>query len=507
MKAVTATEAGARSPNALAVAPPQPDRVRRTRSTRRWNRRARTRSVWTVIPAFLTNVLSTALLFALSLSFAAAGSDTAAKPNIIFILADDLGYGDLRCYGREDIRTPVLDRLAADGVRLKQCYTNGPECTPTRTAFMTGRYQQRVGGLECAIGTGNVGRYDDAIRLRETHDLGLPVEETSIARMVRDAGYATALCGKWHLGYEPKFAPNKHGFDHAFYSIGGGMDYFHHVESDGTPALYLNGEPIKRDGYFTDLVTDDAIRFIERGDKKPFFLYIAYTAPHSPFQGPKDFRSTPLPADSPLQEQGKAPPEVYVSMIEHMDQCIGRVLEVLNRRQWADDTVVIFTSDNGGTRSARNAPFSGNKGSTFEGGLRVPGIVRWPEKIPRGIVSEQVCITVDFTTSILRLAGAQPPAGRRLDGIDVLKLLQTNSPLQPRTLFWRKKRADQTWWAVRDGSLKFVRQAKGNDITESLFDLAADLAEKNDLLKQKPDEASRLKKLLTGWESDVKPRR
>jgi N-acetylgalactosamine-6-sulfatase len=229
----------------------------------------------------LASVASAGLLIALPFPPAAAAPDATAKPNILFILADDLGHGDLHCYGREDVRTPVLDRLACDGVRLTQCYSNGPECSPTRAAFLTGRYQQRVGGLECAIGTGNVGRYDDAIRLRETHDLGLPVEETSLPRMLRDAGYATALCGKWHLGYEPKFAPNKHGFDHAFYSIGGGMDYFHHVETDGTPALYLNGEPVKREGYFTDLATDDAIRFIERADKKPFFLYLAYTAPHS----------------------------------------------------------------------------------------------------------------------------------------------------------------------------------------------------------------------------------
>ncbi|MCX7825298.1 MAG: sulfatase-like hydrolase/transferase [Verrucomicrobiae bacterium] len=459
-----------------------------------------------VTPAFLVGVVSAGLLLAPSFLLAAT-MPAASKPNILFILADDLGYGDLRCYGRDDVRTPVLDQLAADGVRLTQCYANGPECTPTRAAFMTGRYQQRVGGLECAIGTGNVGRYDDAVRLRETHDLGLPVEETSIARMLRDAGYATALCGKWHLGYEPKFAPNKHGFDHAFYCIGGGMDYFHHVETNGAPALYLDGKPIRREGYFTDLVTDDAIRFIERGDRKPFFLCLAYTAPHSPFQGPKDFRPTPLAADSPLQEQGKAPREVYVAMIERMDQCIGRVLDALDRRRLADNTVVIFTSDNGGTRSARNAPFSGTKGSTFEGGIRVPGIVRWPEKIPRGIVSEQVCITMDFTASILRVAGAQPPAGRKLDGIDVLQLLETNNPPLPRTLFWRQRRGDRTWWAVRDGTLKLVRQANGTDITENLFDLAADAAEKNDLLKQKPEEVARLKKLLAAWETDVKPRR
>ncbi|HEV8695897.1 MAG TPA: sulfatase-like hydrolase/transferase, partial [Lysobacter sp.] len=165
--------------------------------------------------------------------FAADQISISSRPNIVFILADDLGYGDLRCYGRADIQTPVLDALAESGVRLTDCYSNGPECTPTRAAFLTGRYQQRVGGLECAIGTGNVGRYDDAIRLSKTHDLGLPAEKQTIARLLKDAGYATGITGKWHLGYEPKFAPKQHGFDHTFYCIGGGMDYFHYVDNAG----------------------------------------------------------------------------------------------------------------------------------------------------------------------------------------------------------------------------------------------------------------------------------
>ena len=229
---------------------------------------------------------------------------TTDKPNIVFILADDLGYGDLGCYGRTDIQTPVLDKLAAEGVRFTQCYANGPECSPTRTAFMTGRYQQRVGGLECAIGTGNVGRYDDAIRLRQTHDLGLPVTETSIAQMLKDAGYATAITGKWHLGYEPKFAPHLHGFDRTFYCIGGGMDYFHYLDTVAGYNLFDHGRPIRREGYFTDLATDEAIKFIEGHRDEPFFLYVPYTAPHAPFQGPSDRRPDPLPLDSPLWNQG-----------------------------------------------------------------------------------------------------------------------------------------------------------------------------------------------------------
>ena len=438
----------------------------------------------------------------------AAGKTRRSKqPNIVFILADDLGYGDLACYGRADIKTPVLDGLAATGVRFTQCYANGPECSPTRTAFMTGRYQQRVGGLECAIGTGNVGRYDDAIRLRETHDLGLPVEETSIARLLKDAGYATAITGKWHLGYEPKFAPHRHGFDHAFYCIGGGMDYFHYLDTVAGYNLFENGRPIRREGYFTDLATDEAVRFIEGHTGDPFFLYVPYTAPHAPFQGPGDRRPDPLPLESPLWNQGQAPSDVYIAMIERMDACIGKILRTLETTGLADDTLVLFVGDNGGTASARNAPLSRAKGTTFEGGIRVPGIVRWPGHIGAGAVSDQVCITMDFSASIVRVAGAEPPANRPFDGIDILKLLEEKRPPRPRTLFWRGRRGERTRWAVRAGDLKYVRQQNETEVSEYLFDLASDIGEQHNLLAARPQEAACLKALLADWERQVRPAR
>ena len=433
----------------------------------------------------------------------ARAAHRAKKPNIVFVLADDLGYGDLGCYGRQDIKTPVIDRVADEGVRFTQYYSNGPECSPTRTAFLTGRYQQRVGGLECAIGTGNVGRYDDAIRLRETHDLGLPVEETTIVRMLKDAGYATAITGKWHLGYEPKFAPHLHGFDHAFYCIGGGMDYFHYLDTVAGYNLFLNGDPIRREGYFTDLATDEAIKFIDTHADGPFFLYVPYTAPHSPFQGPDDYRPDPLPLDSPLWKQGQAPPDVYVAMIEHMDKCIGRILKVLDDKGLTKDTVVIFSSDNGGTGSARNAPLSKIKGSTFEGGIRVPAVARWPGVIPKGLVSDQVCITMDFSASIVRIAGATVPRGRELDGLDILKLAETGRPLRKRTLFWRGRRGDRTWRAVRDGDLKYIRRTGGGRTEEYLFDLKEDVGETRSLLEEQPEEVRRLKAMLTDWEKQV----
>lgn len=460
---------------------------------------------WTFLPALLWPTL----LLGLAQAVPAAASE--GRPNLVIVLADDLGYGDLHCYGRQDVQTPSIDGLAAAGVRFTQAYANGPECSPTRAGLLTGRYQQRVGGLECAIGTGNVGRYDDAIRLRQTHDLGLPVRETSIARLIKDAGYATGLAGKWHLGYEDKFAPQGHGFDEAFYALGGGLDYFHHVEFPesgvATHVLRANGQPVRRAGYFTDLVTDEAVRFIRRQAAGPFFLYVAYTAPHAPYQGPGDFTPQPLPRDSLLQDQSQGPSATYVTMIERLDQGVGQILQALHDLELADNTVVIFTSDNGATKSGSNGSLAGYKGSTFEGGIRVPAIVRWPAKIPAGLVSEQVCITMDFSRSLVRLAGATPPAGRAFDGIDILELVQAGRPVEPRLLFWRQRRGDHTWWAVRDGSLKWIRRAKGAASEEHLFDLAQDPGEQRDLGATRPGDSQRLAVRLAQWENEVQPAR
>ncbi len=433
------------------------------------------------------------------------GAQSIDRPNVIFILADDLGYGDLGCYGRSDIQTPNLDRLARDGVRFTNHYANGAECTPTRAAFLTGRYQQWIGGLECAIGTGNVGRYDDAIRLRETHDLGLPADEPTIGTLLRKVGYDTAICGKWHLGYEPKFAPSQHGFEHAFYCVGGGMDYFHYLDDVAGYNLFLNGQPVSRDGYFTDLITDDAIRFVEHRTKdKPFFLYLPFTCPHAPFQGPDDFQSDPLPLDSPLWNQGNADPKVYVAMIQQMDRCIGDLLQVLDAQGIANDTLVIFASDNGGTRSARNEPLSGFKGSTLEGGIRVPGIARWPGVIPAGIVSDQPCLTFDFTRSIANLAGVEPSVDKPMEGMDIIEHVSQQRELVKRTLYWRKQRGDTIWKAVRDGDLKYVAEDRDGQPTEHLFDLAADVSEQHDLKDSRAADLNSLRDAYDRWETSVR---
>jgi arylsulfatase A-like enzyme len=459
---------------------------------------------------FLSQTTGLAALTTLSAGCHLGRPSITRGPNIILIMADDLGYGDLGCYGCTEIHTPEIDRLAEEGVRFTTFYANAPECTPTRTALLTGRYQQRVGGLECAIGIGNVGRYDDAVRLRQTNDLGLPVRETTIVRLLKNAGYATAICGKWHLGYESKFSPNNHGFDHALYAIGGAMDYFHHVEPPPSNmyALYLNGQPIKRKGYFTDLIADEAIQFIEQQThNNPFFLYIPYTAPHSPYQGPSDYRPRPLPENSDLWNQSKGPKKIYSAMIESMDNSIGKILRKLEDKKLVENTLVIFTSDNGASRSGSNLPFSGYKGNLFEGGIRVPCIAKWPGILPEGLVSDYPCMTMDFSVSIIRAAGTKSLPDRPFDGIDILQKIQTKVPAQERTLFWRARRGQQTRKAVRSGSLKYIYQQNVNDVKEYLFDLKQDPAEKNNILSERQGDVEKLKMLLKKWEYKVKHKR
>jgi N-acetylgalactosamine-6-sulfatase len=445
-----------------------------------------------------------AVLVVTQVGLVAAAKDTPPKkPNIVFILADDLGYGDVACYGCPDTRTPNIDRLAREGIKMTSYYSNAPECSPTRTAFLTGRYQHRVGGLECAIGNGNVGRYDDAIRLRDSHDLGLPASEITLARILKSAGYATAIAGKWHLGYEPKFLPEQHGFDTWFGPIGGGADYFFHTEPEGLSALYRNGKPVQSEGYTTDLITREAVEKVHQLAGKPFFLYVAYTAPHTPLQDPASRPEKAL-GDA---DWNKGTRETYAKIVERLDQGVGKILEELDARGLRDNTLVVFTSDNGGTKIGRNAPYSGNKGGLFEGGIRVPCVIRWPGKLPAGKVSEQIGITMDFARSFVRIADASQPSGRTWDGIDLLSKLEHNDPVEPRTLFWRIRRGENTWRAVREGNLKYVSKQEGRKMQEYLFDLGSDILEKNNLLTNKADETLRLKTLLAGWEKEVKPNR
>ena len=440
-------------------------------------------------------------LIAILFSVPLASSLPAARPNVVFILADDLGYGDLSCYGHPEAKTPVIDRLAREGVRFTQHYANGPECSPTRTAFLTGRYQQRAGGLECAIGTGNVGRYDDAIRLAKERQLGLPANQAVLPSALKKPGYASGVFGKWHLGYEPQFNPLEHGWDDFFGYMGGNVHYFNHRELSDLHVLYRGRLPVYEEGYMTHLITDSSLAFIERNKDRPFFLFVSHETPHFPFQGPGDAKKL-VDKTNWTEPDAKA----YVAMLEDLDREVGRVLATLKKHKLEKNTLVVFVSDNGGfARAANMGPLNGAKSTTLEGGIRVPLIMRWPGHIQPGTTSRQVCATFDLTFSILNLAGAGVPA-KRLDGFDLVNHITGSKKDFERTLFWRGKRGERTWSAVRSGDLKYVRKVEG-ETSEWLFDLASDIGEKNDLSKSRPGDVKRLKKLLGDWEKDVRPLR
>lgn len=419
-----------------------------------------------------------------------------ASPNIVLILADDLGYGDLGCYGHPVAKTPVLDRLAADGVRFTQHYSNGPECSPTRTALLTGRYQQRVRGLECAIGTGNVGRYDEAIQLANERELGLAATDTVLPRALRDNNYLCGLFGKWHLGYEPQFNPMEHGWDSFFGYLGGNVHYFNHRETSPLHVLFQGRLPVYRDGYMTHLITDAAIEFLDRADDRPFFLYVAHECPHFPFQAPTD-RAKEVTADNWMEFDQDA----YVAMLEDLDREVGRLLQAVEKRGLADNTLFVFASDNGGfDGAAYMGGLRGSKGTTFEGGIRVPLIVRWPGKIQPGTMCEQPCLTFDLTRSFLRIAGVDV-SPLQLDGMDIIEHVVQGKSNITRDLFWRGRRGDRTWTAVRHDDLKLVCKEEAGERQEWVFDLANDPEEQNSL----PEHEARrdLQQRLDDWQKDV----
>ena len=425
----------------------------------------------------------------------------AERPNIVLILADDLGYADLACYGHPRVKTPHIDQLARDGVRFTQHYANGPECSPTRTALLTGRYQQYAGGLECAIGTGNVGRYDDAIRLADDRNLGLPVDQVVIPGPLRRSGYRCGVFGKWHLGYEPKFNPAEHGWDAFFGYLGGNVHYFNHRETSDLHVLFDGNMPVYREGYMTKLITDESVRFIKE-QTEPFFLLVSHESPHFPFHGPTD-QGKLVTAENWMEIDSDA----YVAMIEDLDNEVGRILKTIDDKGIRENTLVIFVSDNGGFAGAANmGPLRGSKSMTLEGGIRVPLIVRWPAKISAGKDCDQVSLTFDLTRSIAMIAEADV-RNKSLDGYDIIGHLVNETPEFDRTVFWRGKRGERVWRAVRDGDLKLVEKSEGKKTEQWLFDLANDIGETRDLKQRQPEQAQRLSRKLREWESKVTPQR
>lgn len=456
------------------------------------------------LPKFIAKL---SLLCTFATTFASLADD---RPNIIFILADDMGYADASCYGAPDVKTPNIDQLAADGVQFMNIYAMGPECTPSRTAFLTGRYPQRVGGMECAIGTGNVGRYDDAIRLAENHDLGLPASYAVTAPALREEGYHNAIFGKWHLGYEPKFSPLDQGFDEFTGFLGGNVDYFRHKELSDIE-VYLSGrEPVQEEGYTTDLITEDALQFLEERAKNPdtpFFLYLPHAAPHFPFQAPGDDDGG-LPS---AENWTKGTRETYVKMIESLDRSVGQIIEAIEKHKLSENTLIAFASDHGAMPPGNNDPWRDFKGTLFEGGIRVPLIARWPARLPSGKTCEQVGTLMDLSHSFLTAAGAEIPENG-LDGDDLLAHVIEEKPEYSRELHWRSKRGDKTWWAVRNGNYKYVRKSESGETSEWMFDLATDPGEQANLLEGSPSEdletlAERLRTLNREWEKKVAPTR
>ncbi len=446
------------------------------------------------------------LLLAVFLTFflSLPASVRAEKPNIVFIFADDMGYADLSCYGAPDAKTPNIDQLAADGLKFTNLYAQGPECTPSRTSILTGKYPQRAGGMECAIGTGNVGRYDDAIRLAKTNDLGLPPEQATLAPGLKAQGYTNAIFGKWHMGYEPKFNPLDQGFDEFTGYLGGNVDYYRHRETSPLDVYIKGREPIEREGYTTELITDDAIDFLNRQKEKPdhpFFLYLPHAAPHFPFQPPNSDTGKMHPLDT----WTLGPRSDYVKMVEFLDAEVGRLLKTLEENGQADNTLVVFASDHGAMVPGVNSPWRNYKGTVFEGGLRVPCIVRWPGVVQPGSVSTQIGTLMDLTHSFLRIGGAPEDSLAALDGIDILNHVLSGKPDMARTLYWRAKRGEETWWAIRDGDRKYLRRKDGAEAAEEwYFDLAKDPTETNDFFATRQGEVKELKAKLKAWEEEVK---
>lgn len=413
-------------------------------------------------------------------SFAQSSVQTGSKPNFIFILVDDMGYADLSSFGSKDIRTPHIDRLAKEGVKLTQMYSNGPVCTPTRAAFITGRYQQRV-GLEWAINA-------------TEKEPGLPVKEGSLARMLKNTGYATALFGKWHLGSQPEFLPTRHGFDEYFGIIGGNADMYSHRNLPGDNVLYEGEKQTEIKGYLTEHLAQRSVDFIQRQKDKPFFLYLAFNAVHWPFQRPNrpDMQRT-------RETWFDGTRADYIEMMQSVDNAVGQVLTTLDQQGLAKDTLVIFTSDNGGERLSDMGPYFNTKGTLWEGGIHVPGLARWPAALPKGKVSAQAAITMDWTATMLAAAGVQPD--RQLDGINLLPILQGKQPVQDRTLCWRIDRAGFRQQAIRAGKWKLVTQP--TSVTQLLFDLERDPGERRNLFYEQQDRAKALQAQLDAWDKEM----
>jgi arylsulfatase A-like enzyme len=418
------------------------------------------------------------------------------RPNFVYIVADDLGFADLGCYGgREAVFGPVspqLDALAADGMRFTQGYSNSPVCSPTRFALMTARYQYRLrGAAEEPINS----------KSRGSTTLGLPPEVPTMPSLLKQAGYRTALMGKWHLGYPPHFGPLRSGYDEFFGPMSGGVDYFTHCASTGAHDLYIGEEERREEGYLTDLISRRSVDFIERmarEPQQPFLLSIHYTAPHWPWETRDDEALAQEVKDNLFHLHG-GNIHTYRRMIHHMDEGIGWVMDALRRHGLDRDTLVIFTSDNGGERFSDNWPLVGGKMDLTEGGIRVPWIAHWPAVIRPGQVTDQHCMTMDWSATVIEAAGAQADPAYPLDGASLLRVLQEPSRRFARPLFWRMNHRGQR--ALRDGDWKYLR-VDGHDY---LFDVVADERERANLAGRQPARLAQMRDAWEAWNETMPP--
>ncbi len=423
-----------------------------------------------------TNLILPLLVLALMAAMDARADPM--PPNFILIMADDLGYGDLGCYGSERNPTPHIDALASQGMKFTDYHSNGALCSPTRAALMTGRYQQRVG-------------ISGVVTAARHRDKGMAVEETTIADVLSKHGYATAIFGKWHLGYEPRFNPIRQGFDEFVGFVSGNVDFFTHIDQAGFKDWWHNDRLKTEEGYVTHLITRHSLRFIEENKDKPFFLYIPHLSPHYPYQGPGDQPVRTEIGQSGVTGLGGDVSQTYAEMIAEMDKGIGEIVAALDRHGLTERTLIVFCSDNGANRNGCNGPFRDGKGSIYEGGHRVPMIARWPRVIPAGTVSDATVLGMDFFPTMLDAAGIKTPDN--LDGISIMPVLRADANLPERTVFWSVGKHA----AARRGPWKLVIRRGDRKDGGSLYHLGDDPAEEAPV--NNPEVQKPLRKELDAW--------
>jgi arylsulfatase A-like enzyme len=415
------------------------------------------------------------------------------QPNIVLIVSDDQGYRDLGCFGSERIKTPNLDRLAKEGVRATSFYVTWPACTPSRGSLLTGRYPQRNGLYDMIrndlVNYGH--RYtEEEYALSPEMTLGLDVREVTIAQVLKRAGYATGVVGKWDSGRARRFLPLQRGFDFFYGFANTGIDYWTH-ERYGIPSMFRGNERIKEEGYATELFRREALDFIEKNKDRPFFLYVPFNAPHGASNLEKDPYQVPEKYLKQYSEDATANRTKYMAMVTCMDEAIGEIMARLRTLGLEKDTLVLFFADNGGTKVGDNGPLRGFKGQMFEGGLRVPFLARWPGQLPAGRVSDDFLTSLEVFPTLARVAGAEPPKDVILDGFEMLPVLQGMQVSPRKEVFWQR-RSDR---AARVGQYKWVESASGS----GLFDLSSDLGEQRDLRRDRPDVLKQVQNRWSAW--------